>query len=865
MFRLKQPDNSITQYEYNPIGERTRVIDADGYKTTYNYDMFGNCVRRDHPDAGKTRWTYAPNGFITRIQTARLGLLNDSIRYKYCFDKLMHITYPVTPLNSIHYQYDIAGRVAYYEDATGSTRLFYDRMGNVTNSIRRIVVPTENQVYTFRTISLYDSFGRIRCIVYPDAEQVNYNYYLGGGLESVWRKQYGFTSQPILDNMEYDPIGHNVYRRYGNNVVTEYEYEPYRNRLSRLRTISPMCLLQDINYTYDGVGNIIDMAQTAVSYVGMGGVYTNTYQYDNQYHLTKSGCTIGNYLYDFEAAYSPAGRLGNSIIYHTGTNIDANTIYGYDDHYSTHQPRVVYDYKRQTDASLFWDANGNLAQVNYCGHKRGRFHDWDEENRLRMVVGSEYCGFYGYDANGERVYKLAGMSSLEYVDTHETRADVLFDNITLYPNPYITITPNHYTKHYYANNERFATVIGGGGFGEMVHDVITPIQNQHEFDLCRYSFEHYSNFYPFEYHWETYPVTEHNIDINNDALQELQYACGGFHLSNLNLRWTPDMLLHSMEANQIVHDHETEILYTHNNHLGSAAWITRNDGKPIQYIHYLPYGQLLANQMLYGYDERFKFIGKERDWESGYDYFGARYYISQFMHFASVEPLLDKYLHISPYSYAAWNPIKYYDFNGNHPQTGRPGQYQNGMYKVGADATFMQQRVQHQPQKMSQSTYFRHLSNVNKGTISASPTPKENLLNSLNTFEGAMIQSPVIQGTAAGLLTVGGAIAIGEAASMATPTLLETGVQLQGLTLNGINLVGESSMLQVGAGGIEGYWHSKFGLSPDVPHFSTTPWGETGYMGGQIVETHQDELMQRLKSFIDKIINLPPPSDLDNQ
>lgn len=99
-------------------------------------------------------------------------------------------------------------------------------------------------------------------------------------------------------------------------------------------------------------------------------------------------------------------------------------------------------------------------------------------------------------------------------------------------------------------------------------------------------------------------------------------------------------------------------------HLGSAAWITAFDGQPIQYIHYLPYGQLLADQRIALYDERFKFIGKERDEESGYDYFGARYYIPPFLHFASVEPLLDKYLHISPYSYAAWNPIKYVDRDG---------------------------------------------------------------------------------------------------------------------------------------------------------------------------------------------------------
>ena len=70
------------------------------------------------------------------------------------------------------------------------------------------------------------------------------------------------------------------------------------------------------------------------------------------------------------------------------------------------------------------------------------------------------------------------------------------------------------------------------------------------------------------------------------------------------------------------------IYYTHNDHLGSASWITDDGTKPVQYLHYLPFGQLLTNQQLYTYDERFKFIGKERDLESGYDFFGARYFIS---------------------------------------------------------------------------------------------------------------------------------------------------------------------------------------------------------------------------------------------
>ena len=37
--------------------------------------------------------------------------------------------------------------------------------------------------------------------------------------------------------------------------------------------------------------------------------------------------------------------------------------------------------------------------------------EWDEENRLRFVLGDKYAGYYGYDANGERVYKLTATAS----------------------------------------------------------------------------------------------------------------------------------------------------------------------------------------------------------------------------------------------------------------------------------------------------------------------------------------------------------------------------------------------------------------------------------------------------------------------
>jgi RHS repeat-associated protein len=75
------------------------------------------------------------------------------------------------------------------------------------------------------------------------------------------------------------------------------------------------------------------------------------------------------------------------------------------------------------------------------------------------------------------------------------------------------------------------------------------------------------------------------------------------------------------------------------------------------------------NQQGSAYNERFKFTGKERDDETGYDFFGARYYASTLPSWLSVDPLADKYPYISPYAYCAWNPIKYVDPNGKWVET----------------------------------------------------------------------------------------------------------------------------------------------------------------------------------------------------
>ena len=56
--------------------------------------------------------------------------------------------------------------------------------------------------------------------------------------------------------------------------------------------------------------------------------------------------------------------------------------------------------------------------------------------------------------------------------------------------------------------------------------------------------------------------------------------------------------------------------------------------------------------------------GKEKDSETDYYYFGARYYNSDLSPWLSVDPMADKYPNLSPYNYCAWNPMKLVDPNG---------------------------------------------------------------------------------------------------------------------------------------------------------------------------------------------------------
>jgi len=60
----------------------------------------------------------------------------------------------------------------------------------------------------------------------------------------------------------------------------------------------------------------------------------------------------------------------------------------------------------------------------------------------------------------------------------------------------------------------------------------------------------------------------------------------------------------------------------------------------------------------------FTFSAKEKDSETGFSYFGSRYYNSDLSIWLSVDPMASKYPSLSPYVYCANDPIKLVDPNG---------------------------------------------------------------------------------------------------------------------------------------------------------------------------------------------------------
>jgi len=100
--------------------------------------------------------------------------------------------------------------------------------------------------------------------------------------------------------------------------------------------------------------------------------------------------------------------------------------------------------------------------------------------------------------------------------------------------------------------------------------------------------------------------------------------------------------------------------HTHTNQTSQTA--IQGTGR-LGLLVYVPFGELFIEERT-TWNTPYKFSGKELDEETGYSYFGARYYDPNISIWLSVDPLSDKYPSHSPYNYTMNNPVMLIDPNG---------------------------------------------------------------------------------------------------------------------------------------------------------------------------------------------------------
>ena len=104
--------------------------------------------------------------------------------------------------------------------------------------------------------------------------------------------------------------------------------------------------------------------------------------------------------------------------------------------------------------------------------------------------------------------------------------------------------------------------------------------------------------------------------------------------------------------------------YYYKDHLGSVRAVVNSDNEVLSAQDYDAWGYLLEGRQYESDSSKFKFTGKERDEESQYDYFGARYYDARIGRWGSTDPLLEKHFDFTPYNYVLNNPLYYIDPDG---------------------------------------------------------------------------------------------------------------------------------------------------------------------------------------------------------
>ena len=388
----------LTTYSYDLSGNMLSVTDAKDQQTAYQYDDLNRLVTTTFPTSPYTyeTKTYDDVGNLLTRTTAN----GSTISYAYdAVNRLTQVSYPGSG-GTVTYTYDPNGNRLTQVSPAASDYCSYDARGRLTNQTEYVAGAK------YQTLYAYDNAGNAVQITYPDG------YALSMGYDGVgWLKTVGSYA-----SISYTADGQISKIVYGDGEVATYTYDS-RDRPTQILDMYGTTKELDLNYTYDGTGNVLSENSQA-------------YGYDALNRLTSATGPWGTIGYTYD-------QVGNRV---KTVNGSTTTLYTYG---------AFNRLASGGGTNYTYDANGNMISRNGTAWT----YSYDYENRLTEVLHSGTVVQQNYyDGDGNRVEQVAGGSTLVY---SYQGVDVLYQR---------NATSGAVTKSFYAGDIQVAKMVGGSTY-----------------------------------------------------------------------------------------------------------------------------------------------------------------------------------------------------------------------------------------------------------------------------------------------------------------------------------------------------------------------------------------------------------------
>ena len=642
----------VTDYRYDSLYRVTDVKTPAGKTISYEYDGFGRQVSRTTPDAGEKKYLYDKADRIRFLQDAN----------------------QTTPDVWIFRMYDGLSRVLVIGETGNGYSL--PKWSELDPDSTYDFESYAQQPKNFLTINVYDTLSSAAVDTFSSKVPSGYysvnNFTKGNVVATAYRTR---GSDPWNYKFyRYDARGRVIKMWntiYGlDTKVLEFEYNPQ----SQVEFMTCQDFVsgefKKFRYTYDDAGRLVDVSNFVTSggsdSTDASGIYSSfvDYRYNQNSLISRvnfenggtNNATVfvynnrnwvdytGNDRFFYDASYYANGNVDTLKLYSAyndsmASSIDLKFKYNYDESDWLIKADFLEPGGGGIDLSfnldMTYDKDGNILTLQRYGASNNLVDSFAYDyitgtNKLKKVSGS--LDQFTYDANG----------------------NVLKDDLT---GPY----DFKYDHRNLLLEFKSVEVENGDDWTRLYYD---EVGNRVRKLTMRTSAKD-----PADPDWDnpggdqTWTIVRDEYYVRDASGKEVMIYDGS-QLRQWNV-WgngNEGRIKSNGQKNYYLKDH-----------LGSIRAVLDESRNVISAQDYDPWGHLYEGRVYNSDTSTYKFTGKERDKNTGYDYFGARYYMSKIARWTSIDPLFEKHYDYSPYNYVLNNPLNLIDPDGRNGK--RPTKY----------------------------------------------------------------------------------------------------------------------------------------------------------------------------------------------